>query len=644
MRTYVIALAACFAACGVVKAAPVGSDFTYQGQLSDAGVPANGNYDFEFALYTAASGGTAVDTIDVDDLSVSAGLVNANLDFTAVPYDGQALWVEVRVRPGASNGSYTALAPRQALSAAPYALFALSGNEGPAGPAGPQGPTGPQGPQGPQGDTGPQGPAGPQGLQGDPGATGPQGPAGPQGNPGATGPQGPAGPQGPQGAQGPPGFVTLPYSGLVNSNDRGLVIENDGSGEGIVGIAEASTGVIGGGNVGVQGMGDSAGVWGISFVVDGIGVFGSNDDGGIGVEGRSENNAGVLGTSAVGTGVFGHSDSANGVYAEGNVGVYATGNWGVYAVGVTNAGVHGEGFTGVYGLSTGSNVGVYGDGGSATGVYGEGFTGVYGYSLSGLGVFGYSAVNDGMKGQTSASQFAGVSGFGGYYGMYGVGTNNGVTGTSDVLGVVGVNPNGNGYGVFSYGNLGASGIKAFVEPHPTDAAKEIRYAAVEGREANTFFRGGARIVAGRATVEVPEDFRIVTDADSLTVVATPIGDLAIIACVSKSLDAIEFRGSADIDFDYEVIGVRKAAKDFQPISENHDFVPDSPDVSKFVQSLPAESVARMVGNGTLNADHTLNMQTVHRLGWDQRPGWTDTPKRRPEPVTPPAPPVRPGTH
>ncbi len=381
--------------------------------------------------------------------------------------------------------------------------------------------------------------------------------------------------------------MTLPYDGFLDYDFSGLVIENDGSGGGIVGIAEASTG--------------------------------------------------VKGSSGAGTGVWGHSDSANGVYAEGNAGVYATGNWGVYAVSVTNQGVHGEGFTGVYGLSTGSNVGVYGDGGSDTGVYGQGFTGVYGYSLSGLGVLGYSAVNDGMKGQTSASQFAGVSGFGGYYGMYGVGTNSGVTGTSDVTGVAGVNPGGNGYGVFSYGDLGASGIKFFVEPHPTDAAREIRYAAIEGREANTFFRGSARIFAGRATVEVPEDFRIVTDADSLTIVATPIGDLALIACVSKSLDAIEFRGSADIDFDYEVIGVRKASKDFRPISENHDFVPDSPDVSKFVQSLPAESVSRMVGNGTLNPDHTVNMATVHRLGWDQRPGWTDTPKRRPEPMIDPAP-------
>lgn len=79
-----------FAACvfapllfaGIAMADPVGSAFTYQGQLTDAGSPANDAYDFEFALFTGASGGSAVDTISVDDLLISRGLINASLDFT----------------------------------------------------------------------------------------------------------------------------------------------------------------------------------------------------------------------------------------------------------------------------------------------------------------------------------------------------------------------------------------------------------------------------------------------------------------------------------------------------------------------------------------------------------------------------------
>ena len=38
----------------------VGSGFTYQGQLKASGNPANGQYDFTFALYDALSGGTQV--------------------------------------------------------------------------------------------------------------------------------------------------------------------------------------------------------------------------------------------------------------------------------------------------------------------------------------------------------------------------------------------------------------------------------------------------------------------------------------------------------------------------------------------------------------------------------------------------------
>ncbi len=133
-RFFFIALICVLACAASAWADPLGSGITYQGQLVDGGSPANGSFDFQFALYTSAKDGVAVDTLDVPDLAVSGGLVNATLDFTDVPYSGQALWIEVRVRPGASTDSFTTLTPRQALSAAPYALFALSGNAGPPGP------------------------------------------------------------------------------------------------------------------------------------------------------------------------------------------------------------------------------------------------------------------------------------------------------------------------------------------------------------------------------------------------------------------------------------------------------------------------------------------------------------------------------
>lgn len=122
MRTIALAIALAFGAVGMATAAPLGSGITYQGLMADNGVPASGSYDFEFALFNAGSGGSLLGTVDSNDLVVSGGLINATLDFGAPAYSGQALWVEVRVRPGATSGAYTTLSPRQALTASPFAL------------------------------------------------------------------------------------------------------------------------------------------------------------------------------------------------------------------------------------------------------------------------------------------------------------------------------------------------------------------------------------------------------------------------------------------------------------------------------------------------------------------------------------------
>jgi Collagen triple helix repeat (20 copies) len=257
----VIAMTLCFGA--TVHADPVGTAFTYQGQLSDGGSPANGNYDFQFALFTSATGGSAVDTIDDPGLSVSGGLVEANLDFTDAPYTGQALWVEVSMRPS-GGGSYTTLSPRQPLNAAPYALYALSGNPGPQGPEGPQGPAGPQGPQGVDG------------------------------------------PEGPQGPQGPAGFVTLPYSGSDGS-PVSLSVANTSTNVG--------TAIEGSGGIGVAGEG-LTGIFGHS--TGGTGIYGESYGflASVGVYGKTDVGYGVIGDSASGVGVAAMSGSSHALVAQ----------------------------------------------------------------------------------------------------------------------------------------------------------------------------------------------------------------------------------------------------------------------------------------------------------------------------------------
>jgi len=171
------------------------------------------------------------------------------------------------------------------------------------------------------------------------------------------------------------------------------------------------------------------------------------------------------------------------------------------------------------------------------------------------------------------------------------------------------------YGVFANGNLGATGTKPFVEPHPTDASKVIRYVALEGPEAGTYFRGRGKFQNGQAVIDVPDSFRMVTDAEGLTVQITPIGaELTTANVVSASLDQIAVRSNHDVEFFYLVQGVRKAYKDWQPIAEGAEFAPGSP-TDRIPAYLSEEARRRLIQNGTYNADGTVNMATAVREGW-----------------------------
>ncbi len=105
--------------------AALGSGFTFQGALDDGGSPANGAYDFRFILYDDGVAGSQVGpVVTVNDLTVSGGIFTTLLDFGGSAFNGDARWVEVQVRAGASAGSYTVLSPRQAITATPYATYA----------------------------------------------------------------------------------------------------------------------------------------------------------------------------------------------------------------------------------------------------------------------------------------------------------------------------------------------------------------------------------------------------------------------------------------------------------------------------------------------------------------------------------------
>ena len=110
-----------------ITASAQSTAFTYQGHLMDAGASANGNYDLQFTLKNALTAGATVGTpLAVSPVAAVNGIFSVTLDFGSASFDGSDRWVELGLRPEGSVAAYTVLAPRQRLTATPYALRALN--------------------------------------------------------------------------------------------------------------------------------------------------------------------------------------------------------------------------------------------------------------------------------------------------------------------------------------------------------------------------------------------------------------------------------------------------------------------------------------------------------------------------------------
>jgi hypothetical protein len=304
---------------------------------------------------------------------------------------------------------------------------------------------------------------------------------------------------------------------------------------------------------------------------------------------------------SVGSGIAGYYSNSNSSTATGQKGLQAL----TSATGAGDVGVEGDAFGG-----SGVTYGVLGVNSSTStesaGVFGYSIAKTLATSFTHAGVRGESSTGNGIIGVSAGSGTVGVRGD--------LVNGSGATLTFGILGVA-------GNGVVFGGGLSGSGTKAFVEPHPTDASKMIRYVSLEGPEAGTYFRGTGRTVGGKAVIDVPESFRMVTDSDGLTVQLTPTGSrFTQMTVESSDLNQIVVLSNRDVTFHYLAQGVRRAYKNMEVITDNTLFAPDSPSAKLPVYLSPDEK-QRLIDNGTYNPDGTVNMKTAESAGWTK--AWAD---------------------
>lgn len=100
--------------------------FNYQGKLTDAGSPADGNYLMQFKLFDALSDGTQIGATLTDvAVTVTDGVFNTPLDFGAGAFTGADRFLEISVKRNAGE-NYVVLTPREPIRSTPLAIRSKS--------------------------------------------------------------------------------------------------------------------------------------------------------------------------------------------------------------------------------------------------------------------------------------------------------------------------------------------------------------------------------------------------------------------------------------------------------------------------------------------------------------------------------------
>jgi len=200
-------------------------------------------------------------------------------------------------------------------------------------------------------------------------------------------------------------------------------------------------------------------------------------------------------------------------FDDSGIGIISNGN----NLSVINLPILGAGIVG-----NGSKIAIVGytnlDDNDATGVLGQ-YTGTTNTDASGL--YGYCDPNDNYG--------YGVKGVGGYRGVFGQ-ANDGNAG------VYGSDGGTSTYGVYSNGDMGASGTKSFAIDHPLDPKNKIlKHFSIESNEILNVYRGNVILNAeGKAIVQLPNYFNTINKNFSYQL--TPVGAASPNIYISKEIN------------------------------------------------------------------------------------------------------------
>jgi hypothetical protein len=357
----------------------------------------------------------------------------------------------------------------------------------------------------------------------------------------------------------PTGKLNLLFSsGTATPAETGLSIASNGQvtfasgqtfpGTGTITGVTAGTGLTGGGTTGTVTLNvDSTKVPFLNIANTFSTTQTASSDGGVGFFGESNSSYGLYGLSTSGYGVVGVSSTGTGSYGG------SGSSYGVYGSSSSNDAVHAVSSTG---------------------------TGVYAQSSSGYGVYGTSPNNYGVVGVTTSGN--------GVYGQVSVAPQAGTIGRT-------LDSSGN-WGMYAFGNIGATGTKSSVVP-VDNGTRQVALYAVESPGVWFEDYGSGRLVSGVATVRIdPAYAQTVNTGVEYHVFLTPDGDCEGLYVTARTATGFEVRelhqGKSNVAFDYRVIALRRGYET-KRLADVTNATPRST-----IETLPLEHAGSAAGTAT----------------------------------------------